>query len=238
MIVLTKLILAHLLGDFLLQPTKWVQEKEEKKAASGKLYIHVLIHGLLILLLLGNMSLWPLALMIALSHLIIDLAKLYYQKKETKALWFFADQTLHLMVLLVSWYLWFTPERTLFIQSLLPEIWIYLTASFFLTIPAGIIIKLVLSRWEEKISIGQTESLADAGKYIGILERFFVFLFIVTDHWESVGFLIAAKSVFRFGDLKGSKDREFTEYILIGTLLSFGTAILIALLTVAFTALM
>jgi hypothetical protein len=36
---------------------------------------------------------------------------------------------------------------------------------------------------------------------------------------------LAAKSVFRFGDLKESKDRKLTEYILIGTLLSFGIAI-------------
>jgi len=37
--------------------------------------------------------------------------------------------------------------------------------------------------------------------------------------------LIAAKSVFRFGDLRESKNRKLTEYILIGTLLSFGIAI-------------
>jgi hypothetical protein len=42
----------------------------------------------------------------------------------------------------------------------------------------------------------------------GYLERLFVFVFILTDHWEGVGFLIAAKSVFRFGDLKESKDRK------------------------------
>ena len=56
-----------------------------------------------------------------------------------------------------------------------------------------------------------------------------VFVFILTDHWEGVGFLIAAKSVFRFGDLKESKDRKLTEYILIGTLLSFAMAIIMAL---------
>ena len=33
------------------------------------------------------------------------------------------------------------------------------------------------------------------------------------------------------GDLKESKDRKLTEYILIGTLLSFGIAILTAILT-------
>lgn len=57
-------------------------------------------------------------------------------------------------------------------------------------------------------------------------------LFIVTGHWEAVGFLLAAKSVFKFGDLKESKDRKLTEYILIGTLLSFGIAMAVAILVV------
>jgi len=50
------------------------------------------------------------------------------------------------------------------------------------------------------------------------------------NEWQAIGFLIAAKSVFRFGDLSRAKDRKLTEYILIGTLLSFGFAILIGLL--------
>jgi hypothetical protein len=37
--------------------------------------------------------------------------------------------------------------------------------------------------------------------------------------------LLAAKSIFRFGDLKEARERKLTEYILIGTLLSFGIAI-------------
>jgi len=69
--------------------------------------------------------------------------------------------------------------------------------------------------------------LAKAGRYIGLLERLFVFVLVVTDHWEAIGLLLAAKAVFRFGDLTSSKDRKLTEYILIGTLLSFGLAILI-----------
>ena len=58
----------------------------------------------------------------------------------------------------------------------------------------------------------------------------FVFVFIITNHWEAIGFLLAAKSVFRFGDLTSSKDRKLTEYILIETLLSFGIAIFLGVL--------
>jgi hypothetical protein len=90
--------------------------------------------------------------------------------------------------------------------------------------------KSIFLKWNiSKLTEGN-ESLKDAGKYIGILERILVFVFVILDHWEAVGFLITAKSVFRFGDLKESKERKLTEYILIGTLISFGIAILIGLL--------
>jgi hypothetical protein len=55
----------------------------------------------------------------------------------------------------------------------------------------------------------QTESLSSAGKYIGILERLLVFTFIMVNHWEGVGFMVAAKSVFRFSDLAQAKQRNY-----------------------------
>lgn len=64
-----------------------------------------------------------------------------------------------------------------------------------------------------------------------MLERLFVFLFFMMNQWIAIGFLITAKSVFRFGDLRHSKDRKLTEYILIGTLTSFGFAFITGLIT-------
>lgn len=91
---------------------------------------------------------------------------------------------------------------------------------------------MIISRWEINNET-EEKSLKDAGKYIGMLERLLIFFFIVVGHWEGVGFLLAAKSIFRFGDLTRATDRKLTEYILIGTLLSFGFAMLIAQLYVS-----
>lgn len=44
---------------------------------------------------------------------------------------------------------------------------------------------------------------------------------------EGIGFLLAAKSVFRFGELTKAKEVKITEYVLIGALSSFTIAILI-----------
>ena len=43
---LTKLVLAHLLTDFLLQPSSWVEDRQRRHFASGKLYWHVLVTAL------------------------------------------------------------------------------------------------------------------------------------------------------------------------------------------------
>ena len=92
-----------------------------------------------------------------------------------------------------------------------------------------------MSKWTPFTNASDSDSLAEAGKYIGILERLFVFAFIISGRWEAIGFLVAAKSVFRFGDLRQSKDRKLTEYILIGTLLSFGISILCGLIYTVIT---
>lgn len=79
MILFLKLIIAHFLGDFLFQPKSWVQQKESEKIKSPKLYLHALLHGVIVLILLWRIDYWLLALLISLSHLLIDLFKLYAQ---------------------------------------------------------------------------------------------------------------------------------------------------------------
>lgn len=230
MIVIIKLILAHFIGDFLLQPKSWVDEKEKSKAKSFKLYIHILIHGFLVLLVLWDFNFWLLALLQMISHGLIDTIKLYAQKESDKSHWFLIDQALHIISILVMWSLFFKPEINLNALVEYTEIWIYAVAFLFITVVSGIVMRELMSTWSKALNDSNEESLNNAGKYIGMLERIFVFTFVVTENWESIGFLLAAKSVFRFGDLKESKDRKLTEYILIGTLLSFGIAVAIGML--------
>ncbi|MEO8774066.1 MAG: DUF3307 domain-containing protein [Gelidibacter sp.] len=227
--ILIKLLLAHLIGDFFLQPTSWVKEKEKRKLHSPKLYLHVLIHIGLLFLILWDVTKWPLILIIGFSHLIIDALKLTLQSKKTKRSLFFLDQLLHILVIVTVYWIFITPDVVL--DNIINERNLLLiTSVLFLTIPVAIIMKTIFLKWNISKFTEGNESLKDAGKYIGILERVLVFVFVIFDHWEAVGFLITAKSVFRFGDLRESKERKLTEYILIGTLISFGIAILTGLL--------
>ena len=212
MILLVKLLLAHIIGDFFLQPEKWVKEKEKKKLKSPKLYFHIIIHIAVLFIVLWDVALWAMILIIGGTHLIIDVLKLLIQKKKTKRLLFFIDQILHVLALIVIYYLY--SDNTFSIESILTETnLLILVCLLFLTIPTSIIMKTIFSKWNISKLTENNESLKDAGKYIGILERLLVFIFIIVNHWEAVGFLITAKSVFRFGDLKESKHRKRTEYI-------------------------
>ncbi|WP_159475084.1 DUF3307 domain-containing protein [Chryseobacterium sp. 18068] len=228
--IFTQLILAHLLGDFILQPNSWVADKENRKLKSAYLYFHVLIHTVLSFIFLWDLKLWWVAVLVGVTHFIVDACKLSFQKIQTKKTWFFIDQALHVAVI-GGISLYFSEFNFEFLKD--QEFLKILMAALFLTSPASIFIKLLLSSWtpvtEEENNL-QSDSLSSAGKYIGILERLLVFTFIVVNHWEGVGFMIAAKSVFRFSDLAQAKQRKLTEYVLIGTLLSFGIAVLAGIL--------
>ena len=227
MIVFVKLLLAHLIGDFLLQPISWVKDKEEKKHKSIYLYLHIFLHFILAWILIGEQEFGFYALGLAVLQGLIDFLKLHYQTSKTKRNWFSIDQILHLIVLIVITLLY--TKTHLEFENLSNQFWIILTALILLTKPTSIIIKNIISIWTPE-NKNKDKSLQNAGNYIGILERLFIFSFILTGHFEAIGFLLAAKSIFRFGDLKEAKDRKLTEYVLIGTLLSFGIALLIGLL--------
>ncbi len=227
MTLFVKLFLAHLVGDFLLQPNLWVLHKEKHKIKSKYVYLHVLIHFLLILLLLWDLSYWGVALLIAVSHYVIDLLKLYTSPLFKHGnIPFFIDQLLHVLVLYICAYYGNFWEHTITLSERID--WQLVAGAVFVSFPTAIIMGKLLERMSAQIELDH-ESLPNAGKYIGIIERLFVFLFILLGKWEAIGLLITAKSVFRFNDLKESNNRKLTEYILIGTLTSFGIAILTGL---------
>lgn len=227
MIIFVKLLLAHLLGDFLLQPDSWVKNKEQHTHRSIYLYVHILLHGALAWALIGTPNFGWYALLLAISHGIIDVIKLKSQRESTQRSWFLIDQLLHLIVIAAIG-LWYN-ETVIDLAAIPQSIWIVITAIILLSTPTSLLIKTVISIWTPNQN-DTKEDLQNAGKYIGILERLFVLCFILAGYFTAIGFLMAAKSIFRFGDLTQAKDRKLTEYVLIGTLLSFGIAILTGLL--------
>lgn len=98
----------------------------------------------------------------------------------------------------------------------------------------GFVIEKATRRWRTELARGNNEiaGLTDAGTWIGYIERIIILTFILIGEYSAIGFLIAAKSIFRFsGGVKDQKERKHAEYILIGTLISFSLAILLGIVT-------
>lgn len=229
-----KLVLAHFIGDFVLQPALWVEDKLQKKGRSKYLYFHIGVHLLALLLILQFRYLGAVACVVA-THFLIDLGKLYLTNPKNYRWLFVLDQALHLLVIAAIIY-WIEPFPIDFSGLLGEKSLLLVTFLVFVTYVSGIIMRMLLAPYIDEITkedeSGEGGSLKNAGTYIGMLERLFVFGFILIQQWAAIGLLIAAKSVFRFGDLNKGKNRKLTEYVLIGTLLSFGLAILSGMLYV------
>lgn len=232
-LILLQLLLAHILTDFVLQPTKLVNHKREKKAGSWFLYFHSFLAGFLTYLFLQEWHLWYIPIVISVSHFFIDLWKL--QNKNDSLKLFLLDQFWHILIINLVWIYLIKgfSELIPFIAEAFssPQILAIIIGYLLIIFPTGFLIGKATRRWHNELQPnGESQSLEAAGRYIGIFERILVLTFILTQNFSAIGFLIAAKSILRFSDKSDASARKQTEYVLIGTLMSFAITILIGLL--------
>ena len=234
MIILVKWIFVHLVADFMAQTSGMVAHKRRLKARSWVLYLHCLVHGGLVYLLAPSWDLWLIPLIVVVTHFFIDLWKLY---RKDNFIFFAIDQALHLLVLFILWSVFISPsgwyKQAWASVSNNTDVWLIATGYLAVTFPLSLLLSYGTKRWRISVEEGAwrgINSLSEAGKWIGIFERILVYTFVITNHFEGIGFLIAAKSVLRFNDIKGSDARKETEYVLIGTLMSFALSILVGLI--------
>src|ERR1043166_1326017 len=179
MILLVKLFLTHIIGDFFLQPQTWVSAKESKKLKAYQLYLHALVHGILVLLLVWDWAFLLWTLLLAVLHLLIDVAKVYLQTQSSKRFYFFADQLIHGLAIYV---VFASCTGYSFFSALLFNNANLLGLAFilFLTIPVSVFMKKFMEKWSP-VSQATDDSLQSAGQIIGILERLLVFVFVIRD---------------------------------------------------------
>lgn len=229
-VVLIKLIAAHLVGDFLFQTDGLCEAKRSadiRKRLSAQI-VHALTQAVTAYLFVAQWDNWVVPTVIGASHFIIDNIKNACKDSSLSA--FITDQLAHILVIVVLWWFDFFKEpanMALVHYGLSIKAWLILTAYISVLSPASILIKAFMEYEKWIPADASAQGMPNAGKWIGYLERVLILTFIFTNNIEGIGFLLAAKSVFRFGELNKSKDVKTTEYVLIGTLASFAIAILI-----------
>ena len=228
------LVTAHLLADFVLQSDKDVQNKK-KPVVLGK---HALIVAALSYLLAGNWQAWHVPALIGLTHFLIDRVKAGLKQNGLGV--FLLDQAAHLLVIaavvwLSSTQFPVTSEWVKLWDAAFTRALVVVSGLILTTHVGGVVVGIAVRPYlgdltkppgqENKSIIAPSNEaqrgLMKGGRLIGQLERGLIFFLVMIGKPEAVAFLIAAKSIFRFGELKDRENRAEAEYITIGTLMSF-----------------
>lgn len=227
--ILFRLIFAHLFVDFVLQTNKCVLQKAQKKWFYH--VVHSLMQALVAYVIVGEWASWIILPVIFLTHLTIDYWKV---NRINKLIIFIADQILHLLVIFLLWL--FITDQFVAVGTGICDLlryntfWILLIGYLSILKPTSMLLGLFTRRW--RTDNAAALSLQNAGQWIGYLERILILTFIFIGKIEMIGFLLAAKSIFRFGELNKSKEIKTTEYVLIGTFASFTIAIIWGLILI------
>lgn len=226
------LLVAHLLGDFVLRTDRM----RERRGRPGYLALHSGIVVLAAGLLLGAA---PLALLLPLfaAHLVVDALSARLPERLSS---FLVEQLAHVAVALGlaltfpaafdggAWAAALDGEdRRLYLRLVTG------LAGLLVCVPAGGALIAAATRplIDEIDGENQIDGLRKGGRYIGWLERALVMLLLAMELPSGIGFLFAAKSILRFGEVRDSSQRKVAEYIIIGTFMSFGWALLVSWLT-------
>jgi len=217
------LLAAHCYGDFLFQ-NDWLAARKRQLAA---LLLHVAIHGLLAYLILQQWDIWAVPIALAALHGAIDAAKARFPASPGA---YAADQLAHVASLAaLAWAatrLGWLPEAES--SPLLRDPIVVGAGLCAAVFGAGHFIKEVadrLARNDAAVKEALDEGLRGGGAQIGKLERALAFFLFLAGQPAGIGFLVAAKSILRFEE---AKKQKVGEYVLIGTLWSFGLSLAIA----------
>lgn len=239
--LLVVFLLVHICFDFYFQPTEWVDQKNRQHGKSKKLVIHAFMHAAGIFIALSIFTTKSVcvnlfySILVFISHWLIDLAKSYASKRFFA---FLLDQLAHIIVLILIWGVVTENISRLMIFNSIQKIdynYLVIILAYLIVLkPTSIIISSFLKPWTDSlkqgVSLKDEDSLQSAGKKIGYLERFLILTFILLNQFSAIGFLLAAKSVFRFGELQNDKDKKLTEYVMLGTLASLTCTIFLGLI--------
>ncbi|MFW9903172.1 MAG: hypothetical protein ACFFFH_02485 [Candidatus Thorarchaeota archaeon] len=102
----------------------------------------------------------------------------------------------------------------------------YICVYFIAIVIGGLFVGLFLRSLNISLDDSSEQGLPGAGKVIGMLERGIILTLALLGEFGAISFVFVAKSMARFKQLE---ERQFAEYYLIGTLLSFFFALIVGI---------
>ena len=228
-----KLSLAHIIERFVLKPRIHALDSQPSLVLHG---CFALLKILIVTVLLAPEFRWPMIPTIALYGAIGGglerLEELSQQPTWAAFLWAQVG-ALATCFAIAEWWVAGGSSQTInaTIVSLLSSHRVLWTSAIYLSVIFGgeQLTRRVAQHFSEQFPAelaAKKPGLQDAGKYIGWLERLLIVTFVVSEYGEAVGFVLAAKALIRYPEIKDDKQGLFGEYVLVGTLTSVGIALL------------
>lgn len=84
--------------------------------------------------------------------------------------------------------------------------------------PANIVVQKMIGGYKPKELQADFKKDNNVGRYIGTVERLVMVLLLSVQQYAAIGLVLTAKSIARYDKI--SKEKEFAEYYLLGTLIS------------------
>lgn len=242
---LVVLLFAHLAADFLAQTRRMIAAKRRPPVFA----LHIGCVALFSAVALGadTPGAWTAVALVAVSHAVFDGLKIHPCLESRAAaapfgpLQLFAvDQIAHLLCIGAAAVLWprafaqgWWPALLAPAQDRLLLEGLVLVGGFWLATRVGdLMLALLMAGFRRRYRAmddgADAPQMPGAGAWIGWLERTLVFLFVLLGQFNAIGFVIAAKSILRF---QYAREPRVSEIVIIGTLASFGWAIVVALLS-------
>lgn len=234
----TVFLLGHILGDFYLQSDKMAKRKDQSIR-------WVFIHGIeylttmmFVILPFISYELVVGVIFASALHFLIDIIKHIYflviENKGKKTIElerniFFLDQGLHFICLIIVAYLlayynelvisfnWF--EKFFYVSNIpIMKFLSWILALLIIHKPTNIVIQHLLKKFKVKEEETDNKNDKNAGRFIGTIERIIMLIFLSISQYSAIGLVLTAKSIARYDKI--SKDKDFAEYYLLGTLIS------------------
>lgn len=233
MLLFLQLYFAHLVADFLLQPDWIARKKTRLRPLASHAAIHLLCAIVVVNLALRQTVLVAIVLVVVV-HALVD----YVKAKLSTDGWlaFTLDQAAHLITIALAstWLAASWPETIAIVRSVAttPLVYLYACAYVAVVFGGGYFVQKVTQSFlaSMQTSIASLKpGLPNAGKYIGWVERALILTFIVGGYGDAVGFLLAAKALARYPEIKEDTKGHFAEYFLVGTLTSVGLALVVGI---------
>lgn len=154
------------------------------------------------------------------------------EKRSHKDRLYYIINLLTILFLLAYLFYNFGDKAMVILEDMATAQWVSLILIYLLgLLPTGILIGLLTKKWKQELHLsGEETGLKNGGRITGYIERFLIITLVIFGQWTGAVILLALKIIVKLILGREKLSNKYSEYVLIGSLLSFSAAFGLGLL--------